>query len=84
MGSLKWLNSKMDEWVEKMDRPLREEGYAEGYAEGVALGIEEGIQLVREWESRKAEAQALGRPFHEPRPGSSQKMLRDQQIKRQP
>ena len=80
MGSLDWWNARLDQWVAKMERPAREEGYAEGFP----IGVEQGIQRVRDWEIRKAEAAAAGLPFDELRPGSPQQLLRDQQIKRQP
>lgn len=51
----------LDQWIDKMDRPVREEAKAEGRAEGIELGID--------WATRKAEAEAKGLPFDEPRPG---------------
>ena len=51
----------LDRWIAKMEQPAREEGKAEGRAEGIQLGID--------WATRKAEAEAQGLPFDEPRPG---------------
>ena len=30
MGFLDWWDAKLDQWIAKMDRPVREEGYAIG------------------------------------------------------
>lgn len=51
----------LDKWIAKMERPAREEAKAKGIAEGVQLGID--------WATRKAEAEAKGLPFDEPRSG---------------
>ena len=80
MGFLDWWNAKLDQWIAKMERPAREEGRAEG----IEIGIEKGKQRVRDWEIRKAEAEAQDLPFDEPLPGSAPQLLGDQQIKRQP
>lgn len=47
----------LDRWIDKMDRPVREEAEAKG------------IQLGIDWATRKAQAEAQGLPFDEPRPG---------------
>ena len=49
----------LDQWIAKMERPAREEAKAEG------------VQLGIDWATRKAEAEAKGLPFDEPRPGST-------------
>ncbi len=46
----------LDKWIQKMERPAREEGKAEG----IEIGID--------WAIRKIEAEAKGLPFDEPRP----------------
>ena len=56
-----------------MERPARKEARAKG----IAIGNKKGIQLGREWAIRKAEAEAKGLPFNEPRPGYAPQLLRE-------
>ena len=67
-------------WIRQSEiKEAREEGLAEGQALGLAEGQSQGRALEREawqqwrrsleaWEQRKADADAAGRAFNEPRP----------------
>ena len=67
-------------WIRQAEiKEAREEGLAEGQAVGLAKGQALGRALEREawqewrrsleaWEQRKADAEAAGRAFNEPRP----------------
>ena len=69
-------------WLRQAEiKEAREEGLAEGQALGLAEGQVQGRALEREawqqwrrsleaWEQRKADAEAAGRTFNEPRPTS--------------
>ena len=69
-------------WIRQAEiKEAREEGRAEGQALGLAEGQVQGRALEREawqqwrrsleaWEQRKADAEAAGRAFNEPRPTS--------------
>ena len=43
-------------------------GWARGFAEGWVQGFAEGLAQGREWNRRRLEAEAAGRPFSEPPP----------------
>ena len=51
----------------------REEGWKEGNAEGKAEGKAEERRLWTEWNHRRLEAEAEGRPFDEPPPYEAQR-----------
>ena len=58
----------LDKLHEKLVEPLLAAGRAEGRTEGHTEGRAEGITEYRDWQTRKEEAEAKGKPFDEPPP----------------
>lgn len=79
MGFLSWWHKT----VEAAERDNRARAYKEAYTKAYTEAFEKGVQIGIDWVNRKTEAEAQGLPFDEPRPGSPEQLLSDQQIKRQ-
>ena len=58
------LREKTDKWLAKSRREDREKAHAQGQAQGQA----ENQKLWQDWNARRLEHQAVGKPFHEPPP----------------
>ena len=54
--------------VEEAESRGRSEGIAEGRSQGIAEGLAHANKKWREWNRRRLEADAAGRPFTEPPP----------------
>ena len=61
----RWVKPVIEEHIAQG----REEGLKEGREEGREEGRAEALAEVQAWLRRKAEAEAEGKPFHEPLPG---------------
>ena len=74
------LREKTDKWIAKSRREDLEKAFAQGYAEGLgevrakaraqgyAEARAESQKLWQDWNARRLEHQAAGKPFHEPPP----------------
>ena len=76
MVTAMWIRQRFLEPLKERQRAEgrvegRAEGRAEGHAEGHAEGRAELIEQIKEWESRRRDAEARGETFDEPPPYSS-------------
>ena len=68
MVTAMWIRQR---FLEPLKERQRAEGRAEGHAEGHAEGRAELVAQIKEWESRRRDAEARGETFDEPPPYSS-------------
>jgi flagellar biosynthesis/type III secretory pathway protein FliH len=59
-----------EKWLKPQRERLRREGLEEGRQKGRQEGRKQERQAWIDWNSRRQEAEAQGRPFNEPPPSS--------------
>ena len=66
------LREKTDKWIAKhRKKQLKEaeaKAHAQGHSQGHSQGQAEMLELWQDWNARRLEHQAAGKPFHEPPP----------------
>ena len=58
------LREKTDKWIAKSRREDREKAHSQGHSQGQA----EMLELWQDWNARRLEHEAAGKPFQEPPP----------------
>lgn len=67
----RWVKPVIEEHIAQGREEGREEGREQGRKEGREQGRAEALAEMQAWLQRKAEAEAQGKPFHEPPPGGN-------------